>query len=806
MDIKYNTVYKLPVLPLRGLVIFPKTLLNFDVVRKNSIAAINESMRGNQLIFISSQIDASVKTPVVKDLYPMGVVAKIVQVLKQPDDVTRVVVEGICRAEILSSDVNSSVLCAEVRTSDDPSKVKTNPHITALMRSVREVFEKYILLVPKMPSDVVFKVAMCRNSGELCDYIANNVMLDYQIKQMILECEDVEERLEILLKILTEEVEVIGIQSEICEKAKANIDENQRKYFLREQLSVIEEELGEEESPYDEAAMYSDEIRKLNLNDVVEETLLKECKKIAKMPYGSQEASVIRTYLDTVIELPWNKYTKDSIDLKRVRATLDKNHYGMSKVKKRIVEQLAVKQLNPDSKGQILCLVGPPGVGKTSIAQSVASAINRKSARIALGGVRDEAEIRGHRKTYLGSMPGRIIKALIQAGSANPVLILDEVDKLANDYKGDPTSALLEVLDSEQNSKFCDHYIEVPFDLSNVFFITTANDLSAIPSPLRDRMEIIELDSYTREEKFNIAKKHLIPKQYAECGVNSSIIKFSKTGIYSIIDYYTNEAGVRNLERTIASVLRKCIVKYLDDEFKSITITSKNVEDFLGPKKYLDEKLSKTDEIGVVNGLAWTAVGGTMLPVEVAVMQGTGKIELTGSLGDVMKESAKTAVSCVRSKADFLNINPEFYKDFDIHIHAPEGAVPKDGPSAGITMATAIYSALSVRPVKRDVAMTGEITLRGKVLPIGGLKEKSMAAYKAGIKTVVIPKENYRDIDEFDDIVKANINFVPVERIEQVFDVALTPVTSGNDISIEERVISSKEKQVVTTAVCKENL
>lgn len=799
MDIKYNTLYKLPVLPLRGLVIFPKTLLNFDVVRKKSVAAIKDAMRGNQLIFISAQKDASNKTPGADDLYSMGVVAKIVQVLKQPDDVTRIVVEGIARAVVEEIEDNGKFLTAEIKTLCDPELSKDDAQNTALIRSIKEAFEKYIQLVPKMPPDVIFKIAMCKNGGELCDYITNNIILDYQVKQQVLDCEDTTSRLKTLYAILTDEIEVITIQSEICDKAKSNIDENQRKYFLREQLNVIEEELGEEESPIDEAETYADQIEELHLDESIELELIKECKKIAKMPYGSQEASVIRSYLDTILELPWNKFTKDSLDLKKIRATLEKNHYGLTKVKKRIIEQLAVKSLNPDAKGQILCLVGPPGVGKTSIAQSIASAINRKSARIALGGVKDEAEIRGHRKTYLGSMPGRIIKAMIQAQSSNPVLILDEIDKLSNDYKGDPTSALLEVLDSEQNNKFCDHYIEVPFDLSKVLFITTANDLGSIPSPLRDRMEIIELDSYTREEKFNIAKKHLIPKQYKESGVNSKIVKFSKAGIYSIIDYYTNEAGVRTLERTIASVLRKCIVKYLDDEFNSITVSQKNIEEFLGPKKYLEEKLSKKDEIGVVNGLAWTAVGGTLLPIEVAIMQGTGKIELTGSLGDVMKESAKTAISYIRSKADFLGVDSDFYKNFDLHIHAPEGAVPKDGPSAGITMATAVYSALASRPVKHDIAMTGEITLRGKVLPIGGLKEKSMAAYKMGVKTVIIPKENYRDISEFDDIIKDNINFIPVENIEQVIDVAFAPITSGNDIGFEEKLISSKKGNVSKT-------
>ncbi len=795
MDIKYNTTYKLPVLPLRGLVIFPKTLLNFDVVRKKSIASIKEAMRGDQYVFISSQKDASVKVPVMEDLYSVGVIAKIVQYLKQPDGITRVVVEGLCRAEVISSEDNGKIMYSEVKTFTKNDTEETQ-EITALMRSVKDVFERYIHLVPKMSPDVIFKVAMGKEPGELCDYIASNIILDYQTKQSILCIKDVKKRIEHLLSVLSEEVEIISIQSEVCEKAKANIDENQRKYFLREQLNVIEEELGEDESPLDEAEAYVEKIEQLKFDENTEEALFKECKKLSKMPYGSQEASVIRSYLDTVLELPWRIFTDDFVDLKKIRATLDKNHYGMSKVKKRIVEQLAVKKMNPTAKGQILCLVGPPGVGKTSIAQSVASAINRKSARIALGGVKDEAEIRGHRKTYLGSMPGRIIKALTQAGSMNPVLVLDEIDKLSNDYKGDPTSALLEVLDSEQNNKFCDHYMEIPVDLSNVFFITTANDLSAIPAPLRDRMEIIELDSYTREEKFNIAKKHLIPKQYAQCGITSKVVKFSQTGIYSMIDYYTNEAGVRNLERIIASVIRKCIVKYLDEEFNTITITSKNIEDLLGPKKYLDDKLSKKDEIGVVNGLAWTAVGGTLLPIEVAVMPGTGKIELTGSLGDVMKESAKTAVSCIRSKSELLKINPDFYKNYDLHIHAPEGAVPKDGPSAGITMATAIYSALTGRPVKKDVAMTGEITLRGKVFPIGGLKEKSMAAYKTGVKTVIIPKENYRDIVEFDDVIKNNINFVPVETIEQVFDVALAPIATCSDMGFDNKIITCTDKEI----------
>ena len=487
-----------------------------------------------------------------------------------------------------------------------------------------------------------------------------------------------------------------------------------------------------------------------------------------KMPYGSQEASVIRTYLDTVLDLPWHKSTKDKIDLPKIRKELDKSHFGLEKIKDRIIEQLAVRKLSDKQKGQIICLVGPPGVGKTSIAQSIAKAIGRNSQRIALGGVKDEAEIRGHRRTYIGSMPGRIMQAVINAESNNPLLILDEVDKLASDYKGDPTSALLEVLDIEQNNKFVDHYIDVPFDLSNAMFITTANDMSLIPSPLRDRMEIIEINSYTREEKFNIAKKHLIPKQLDLCGFTKKEIRFTQKAIYALIDYYTRESGVRNLEREITSLLRKCAVKKLDGESDTFKIDDKLVEQLLGKKKYLPDSVSKKDEIGVVNGLAWTSVGGELLPIEVAVMDGTGKIVLTGSLGDVMQESAKAAITCIRSHAKALGIDGDFYKTKDIHIHAPEGAVPKDGPSAGITMATAIYSALSSKPVRHDIAMTGEITLRGKVLPIGGLKEKSMAAYKHGIDTVFIPKLNERDISEFDDAVKDKVRFIPVEDFTDV--------------------------------------
>ena len=551
------------------------------------------------------------------------------------------------------------------------------------------------------------------------------------------------------------------------------IDENQRDYFLREQKRAIEEELGEDDSPMDDAENYADKIDKLNLDEKSADILYKECRKLSKMPYGSQEAAVIRTYLDTVFDLPWNKSSKDKIVIPKVQKALDKTHYGLDKVKKRIIEQLAVRVLSEKQKGQIICLAGPPGVGKTSIAQSIAKAIGRKSERIALGGVRDEAEIRGHRKTYIGSMPGRIINALQHAGTNNPVLILDEIDKLAADYKGDPTSALLEVLDIEQNNKFVDHYIELPFDLSNVMFITTANDISTIPAPLRDRMEIIEISSYTREEKFHIAKKHLIAKQLEECGFTSKELKFTQKAVYALIDFYTREAGVRTLERLIASVMRKCAVVKLTEGTEIFKIDEKEIERLLGHKKFIPDSLAKTDEIGIVNGLAWTSVGGEILPIEVAVMEGTGKLELTGSLGDVMQESAKAAVTCIRSHASALGIDSDFYKNKDIHIHAPEGAVPKDGPSAGITMATAIYSALTLKPVRHDVAMTGEITLRGNILPIGGLKEKSMAAFKNGITTVIIPKDNEPDLEDVDKTVFDKVKFIPVRNFSEAVAIAV---------------------------------
>lgn len=780
MDFDTQDILTVPVLPLRGLVVFPKSLIHFDVGRQKSIAAINKAMKNDQLIFLVTQKDAVENEPSIVDLYTTGVIAKVVQVLKQPENTTRIVIEGQCRAKIVSPVFDEKCLTAEVRPIPD-EKLHITSRDSALMRTVKKEFEKYMEISPKMPPDIIFKVALCKYPGELADFITSNLILDYHIKQSILEVQSETERLEEVLDVLVNENFVLRIEAEISQRARQRIDESQREYFLREQKKVIEEELGEDDNPSAEAEAYAEKIEALHLDKKSEEVLFKECQKLMKMPYGSQEASVIRTYLDTVTSLPWNTASKDKIVISKIRKELDKSHFGLEKIKDRIIEQLAVRKLSEKQKGQIICFAGPPGVGKTSIAQSIAKAIGRESERIALGGVKDEAEIRGHRRTYIGSIPGRIMSAIQSAGTNNPVLILDEIDKLASDYKGDPTSALLEVLDSEQNNKFVDHYIDIPFDLSNVMFITTANDVSSIPAPLRDRMELIELNSYTREEKFYIAKKHLIPKQLDLCGFNSKEVKFTQKAIYALIDFYTRESGVRTLERTIASILRKCAVKKLEEENSSFKIDEKSIEEFLGHKKYVSDKYSKKDEIGVVNGLAWTSVGGELLPIEVAVMKGTGKIELTGSLGNVMQESAKTAITCIRSHADVLNIDSDFYKNKDIHIHAPEGAVPKDGPSAGITMATAIYSALSLKPVRHDIAMTGEITLRGRVLPIGGLKEKSMAAYKHGVSTVIIPKENEPDLQDVDKAVREKVRFIPVENIKDVIALAVNDTVSVSE-------------------------
>ena len=765
-------IVELPVLPLKGLVVFPDMILHFDVGRKRSKAAVEAAMLNNQEIFVTTQKLTSVNRPKLDDVYKVGVICNITQIVNQQEDIIRVTIQGKYRG--ILKEITTDTNCLFAKVEEVPrSEITDSEKGDALVRAAKNVFEQYISITPSFSTDYLYKLSLCKDASEIADYIASNIITDYTNKQTILNIFDIEARLEALIELLLEEINVIEIENDIVEKARQNIEKNQRDYFLREQLAVIQEELGEQENPESESEEYKKKILDLHLDEEIEKTLLKECAKLQKMGYSNQEATVIRTYLDTCLDLPWNKFTTDKLEIHKVRKSLDKEHYGLNKVKDRIIEQLAVKILNRKNNSQIICLVGPPGVGKTSIAQSIAKAIGKNSARIALGGIHDEAEIRGHRKTYIGSMPGRIINAMRSAKSMNPLIILDEVDKLGQDYKGDPTSALLEVLDSEQNSTFVDHYLEIPFDLSNVMFITTANDLSLIPAPLRDRMDIIELPSYTREEKLNIAKKHLIKKQLELNGLDKTQFKISSKGIYSLIDYYTRESGVRSLERTIASLMRKSAVKILMEEVDSVSITDKNVQEFLGAYKFTDDTKSKRNEVGVVNGLAWTSVGGTLLPIEVALMPGKGNIQLTGSLGEVMQESAKIAITCIRTMSEKYIINNDFYRKNDIHLHAPEGAVPKDGPSAGVTMATAIFSALTNMPVRSDVAMTGEITLRGKVLPIGGLREKSMAAYRNGMKTVIIPYDNIKDLEEVDDVVKEKVEFKPVKHITEVLEIAI---------------------------------
>ena len=789
MPLEKNTI--LPVLPLRGLVVFPKMMLHFDVSRTKSIKALSEAMNADQRVFLTAQMDAAVSNPTIDDIYKVGVVCKVAQVLKESDSKTRVVVEGLYRAKIVSEVSDDVCMRAQIA----PVLTRRSRTVTtrdlALMRSLKATFERYMELTPKLPTDILFKIGLSNDPSDLTDYVASNVMLDVEVEQLLLETVNVSDRLELLVDALQNEVFILDTERDILEKAKSRIDRSQRDYYLREQMNVIREELGEAEDIDSDLEEYKNKILALHLPEDSEKALLKEVSRLEKIPFGSNESSVVETYLDTVLELPWNEKTEENIDIIAVQTQLDSDHYGLEKVKKRILEQLAVRKLSEKAKGQIICLVGPPGVGKTSIAMSIGKAIGRKSHRISLGGVRDEAEIRGHRRTYIASMPGRIIAGIKQAKVNNPLLILDEIDKLSSDYKGDPTSALLEVLDSEQNYAFVDHYIDIPFDLSDVMFITTANDLDAIPAPLRDRMDIIELTSYTRTEKFHIAKKHLLPKQMNLCGIKKKNFSITDKALYRIIDGYTREAGVRNLEREIQTVLRKVAIKILEDEKVVVRVSDKNITDFLGTVKFIDDIKSKKNEIGAVNGLAWTAVGGTLLPLECAVMKGSGKIELTGSLGDVMQESAKAAITAIRTRAAKYGVSPDFYSQYDIHIHALEGAIPKDGPSAGITMATAIYSALTLCPVRSDFAMTGEISISGKVLPIGGLKEKSMAAFKAGVPNVIIPKENERDLEDIDKEVRDGLTFYPVETIDEVISLAALPLKKIN--SAEAYMIKDKK-------------
>lgn len=795
-----NLFLELPIIPLRGIVVFPKMVLHFDVGRKKSIKALQKAMDDDQKVFLVCQKDASVDEPNIDDMYDVGVICTIRQMMRIPgSENMRVVVEGDERATLYSFTSVKPYIggLVEIAGDNNSNLEISDDEDKAYQRIIKREFERYASLMPKISNEVIAKVISIKDSGELADFVCSNTFLDYYEKQDVLSALDPSERICQLVVYLKKENNALEIESEIQEKVQNEIDKSQREYYLREEMKVISEALGESDNPLEEAEEYKSKVSALKCSDDIKEKLLKECDKLAKMPSGSHEGTVERNYLDKCLEIPFGKYTKDSINLEKSRKILDKEHYGLDKVKERIVDSLAVYKRNPEFNGQILCLAGPPGVGKTSIVKSLAKSMGRKYVRIALGGIHDEAEIRGHRKTYIGSMPGRIVEAVIKSGVMNPIILLDEIDKVGNDFKGDPSSALLEALDPEQNNSFADHYIEFPLDLSRVLFITTANDVSAIAGPLYDRMEVIELNSYTALEKFYIAKKHLVKKEMIKHSLTSKEFKISDNAINILIENYTREAGVRTLEKQIATLCRKATVS-LESGAKSFKVTDKNIEEYLGKKKFSDDLVSKEDQVGTVNGLAWTSVGGTMLPIEVSVLDGTGKIELTGNLGDVMKESAKTAVSYIRSKASEYGIDEDFYKNKDIHIHAPEAAVPKDGPSAGLAITTAIVSELTGIAIKSNVAMTGEISLKGKALAIGGLKEKSMAAYKAGCDTVIIPQDNKKDLDEISDEVKQVIDFISVKNFDEVLPIAL--------VSRPIKKKEVKENIIVTDKTSKTNV
>ena len=761
----------LPILALRGLAVFPDQTVHFDIGRPQSLKALEVAMKADQHLMLVPQKDLIEDSPKLGGLYPIGTVVKVKQVLKTQNENLRVLVTGLCRAriaELEQAEPYFSGLVEAVAEGQATDTVRNH----ALCREANMLYGIYCELSEQPAQAVQLRMMSSNNVGYIADAIAQNSGMDYQDKAKLLCQLNPVRRLEQTIRLLHREIDMLRLEADIQEKTHASIDRNQKDYYLREQMRVIREELGEG----DDQAEFEDYRRKismLSLADEHKEKLLKDVDRLKKQAFGSAEASVLRNYLDTVLELPWNSHTKERVDVAQVQKVLEKDHFGMEKVKERILETIAVRQMAPEMPPQILCLVGPPGVGKTSIAYSIARSLNRKMARIALGGVHDEAEIRGHRKTYVGAMPGRILAALAQAGSRNPLLLLDEIDKLGSDHRGDPSAALLEVLDAEQNKTYRDHYVEIPFDLSEVMFVTTANTLDTVPRPLLDRMEVIELGSYTDEEKLMIAKNHLLPKQMAKHGIKKTQLKVSDDAIREIIRCYTRESGVRNLERCFAQLCRKADRKLLDGEVKKISVTSSDLEQLLGVRKFLPDRMPSKDEIGLVTGLAWTSVGGETLEVEVNVMDGSGKLELTGNLGDVMKESAHAALSYIRANAPQLGVAPDFYKTKDIHVHFPEGAVPKDGPSAGVTVCTAIVSALTNTPVRRDVAMTGEISLRGRVMQIGGLKEKTMAALRHGISTVIIPQDNLRDLEEIDQTVRHSLNFVAARTVDTVLETAL---------------------------------
>ena len=784
----------LPTIALRGLVVFPNNLVHFEVGREKSIAAVEWAMANNSNVFLVAQKSMDTTEPQQADLFSYGVVAEVKQVLRVSGDLVKVLVEGKYRAKLSALDASGDFLLSEVRPAPvRAGKADDAVETEALLRALKAGFDEYLGMNPRLGKDVVFAIVSSDDPAFLSEYMPANLLFRYEDKQAVMDEGTLNGRLKKLIEMLRRECQVMKIEKEIAEKVNESMDKNQRDYYLHEQLHIISDELGEGDDTHAEADEYRRRITGPHLAEDSEKKLLKEVDRLAKMQGSNQEATVIRTYLDTCLDLPWNTFTVDDLDISRAQQILDRDHYGLKKVKDRILETLAVRKLAPDVKAQIICLVGPPGVGKTSIARSIAESLGRKYVRISLGGVRDEAEIRGHRRTYIGAMPGKIITAMISAKSANPLMLLDEIDKLAGDFRGDPAAALLEALDPEQNSTFNDHFIDIPFDLSHVLFITTANDLGSIPGPLRDRMDVIELPSYTRVEKYNIARKHLLPKQLKACGLTGKVT-LSQSALYGIIDGYTREAGVRNLERTITSVLRKCARKIAAGEVESVSVTGTMLEQLLGPRFVKPDFLNRTNAVGIANGLAWTSVGGETLPIEVQVMDnGSGKITVTGSLGDVMKESAQLAVTWVRVHAAEYGIDPEKLKKCDLHIHAPEGAVPKDGPSAGVTLTTALVSCLSGIPVRGDVAMTGEITLHGNVLPIGGLREKSMAAYREGMKTVLIPKDNEPDLYEVDDEVKKNLTFLPMQSLTQVLNAALLKPQNAKKAKAPSRTHAKKK-------------
>ncbi len=763
---------RLPVLPLRGLTIFPHMLMHFDVGREKSAIAVQKSMNADHRLFLVTQRDILVDDPGIRDLYDMGTIVRIKQILKMPGDGMRILVEGIERAVLKELDTSESCLFGQVETVLEPEVSGMQNRMEALRRQSFQLYDEMLSLTQQTPQESWIPLFTGDDPGALADLIGQNATFGYVEKMKILKMLHPFKRLEIANRLLAHELQILRIEDDLNDKVNDAMNKGQRDYYLREQMKVIRTELGDDDAQ--ELSAYEQKIHALHLPQEVEEKLLKEVNRLEKQPQGSSESAVIRNYLDICLDLPWNKTSKETVDIAKARKILDADHFGLEQVKERILEFLAVKKLMPGYAGQILCLVGPPGVGKTSIAFSVARCLNRKLSRIALGGVHDEAEIRGHRKTYIGAMPGRIIAGIQQAGTRNPLLLLDEIDKMGSDYRGDPSAALLEVLDSEQNATFRDHFLEIPFDLSQCMFITTANTTDTIPRALLDRMEVITLGSYTDEEKLMIAKEHLFPKQLKRHGLRKTQLRMTDDAIRETITCYTRESGVRNLERELGKVCRKAAMQFAGEEPpKRIAISGKDLEAFLGTRKFLPDKLPQTDTVGLVTGLAWTSVGGETLEVEVNVVDGAGKLELTGNLGDVMKESVQAAMSYIRSRAEQLHIAPDFYKTKDIHVHFPEGAVPKDGPSAGITVCTAMVSALSNVPVRRDIAMTGEISIRGRVLPIGGLREKTMAALRHGIHSVIIPKDNEKDLEEIDQTVRRALNFIPVDHVDAVLQTAL---------------------------------